>query len=185
MERLLLLHAPYLRKVLQIRIHPELAPRVDLSDVEQETRMTIMKRIEEFATQRSCSFRVWLRRRAIEQLADEYRRHIAAEKRSVRREVQRSDQSSMVIARALVHASLSERLHRQELAEQIRQLIETLPANDQEILTLRYAEGLSNREAAEALDVPIDTVRKRYGRAIRRLVEKVTAAGLKDSISFE
>ena len=63
-------------------------------------------------------------------------------------------------------------------------LLEELPKIDQEILTLRHAEGLSNSEAAEALNVPIETTRKRYGRALRRLVEKVTAAGLEASISF-
>lgn len=186
LDRLIRLHAPYLRKIIQARIHPELKARVDLSDVEQETRLVIMRRINEFVTQRPSSFRVWLRSRAIEQLADEYRRHIAAEKRSVPREQQQqqTDQSSMVIAQALVHESHSERLYRQEIAERLRELIEELPKIDQEILTLRHAEGLSNSEAAEALNIPIETTRKRYGRALRRLVEKVTAAGLEASISF-
>jgi RNA polymerase sigma-70 factor (ECF subfamily) len=178
------LHSPYLRKIIQIRIHPQLRTRVDLSDVEQETRIVIMRRIHEFLEQRPSSFRVWLRSRAIEQLADQYRRHIGAAKRSVRREQKANDRSSIEIARALLVENQVERLHRKELAEQVRRLIEDLSEIDQEILTLRHVEGLSNVEAAEALELPLDTVRKRYGRAIRRLVEKVAEAGLDESISL-
>ena len=143
-----------------------------------------MKRINEFLENRPSSFKVWLRSRAIEQLADEYRRHIAAAKRSVRREQANNDRSSIEIARALVVENQTERLYRKEVAEQVRRLIEELSDIDQEILTLRHVEGLTNIEASEALSLPLETVRKRYGRALRRLVEKVTAAGLEHSISF-
>ena len=178
------LHSPYLRKIIQVRIHPQLRTRVDLSDVEQETRIVIMRRIHEFLEQRPSSFRVWLRSRAIEQLADQYRRHIGAAKRSVRREQKADDRSSLEIARALLVDNQVERLQRKELAEQVRRLIEELSEIDQEILTLRHVEGLSNVEASEALALPLDTVRKRYGRAIRRLVEKVAEAGIDESISL-
>ena len=178
------LHEAYLRKIIQIRIHPELRTRVDLSDVEQETRIVIMKRINEFLERRPSSFKVWLRSRAIEQLADQYRLHIAAAKRSVRREHAKDDRSSIEIVRALVVDDQSERLHKKEIAEQVRILIEELSDIDQEILMLRHVEGLTNGEAAEALSLPLETIRKRYGRALRRLVEKVTAAGLEASISF-
>jgi len=178
------LHTPYLRKIIQIRIHSELRPRLDLSDVEQETRIVIMKRINEFLEKRPSSFKVWLRSRAIEQLADQYRLHIGAAKRSVRREQATDDRSSIEIARALVVENQTERLHRKEVAGQVRRLIEELSDIDQEILTLRHVEGLTNNEASEALSLPLETVRKRYGRALRRLVEKVSAAGLEQSISF-
>ena len=157
---------------------------MDLSDVEQETRIVIMKRINEFLERRPSSFKVWLRSRAIEQLADQYRLHIAAAKRSVRREHAKDDRSSIEIVRALVVDDQSERLHKKEIAEQVRILIEELSDIDQEILMLRHVEGLTNGEAAEALSLPLETIRKRYGRALRRLVEKVTAAGLEASISF-
>ena len=67
---------------------------------------------------------------------------------------------------------------RAELAEQVRGLIDELNELDREILSLRHAEGLTNSESAEALGIPADTARKRYGRALRRVVEKSNASGI-------
>ena len=181
--KLIRLHVPYLRRIIQLRISPELNSRVDVSDVVQETQMVVIRRIHEFVTKRPASFRVWLRSRAIEQLADQHRRHVAAEMRTVRREKQLNDASSIVIARALLTETPSKTLRRSELAEQIRDLIESLNENDREILTLRHAEGLTNSETAEALQIEPATARKRYGRALRRLVEEAAAAGLDTDLS--
>ena len=90
----------------------------------------------------------------------------------------------MAIARALLSETPSKTLRRQELAEQVRDLIDSLSENDREMLTLRHAEGLTNREIAEALQIDPMTARKRYGRALRRLVEKATAAGLDGDLSW-
>jgi hypothetical protein len=38
---------------------------------------------------------------------------------------------------------------------------------------------------AEALSIDTTTARKRYGRALRRLVEKATAAGLDTNLSWD
>jgi len=163
---------------------PELNARVDASDVVQETQMVVIRRIGEFLTKRPASFRVWLRSRAIEQLADQHRRHVTAEMRTVRREKRFHDASSMAIARMLLSETPSRMLRRSELAEQVRDLIESLNENDREILTLRHAEGLTNSEIAEALNIELMTVRKRYGRALRRLVEKASSAGLDADLSW-
>ena len=182
LDKLIRLHSPYLRRIVQLRISPELKSRVDASDVIQETQMVVMRRIDEFVTKRPASFRVWLRSRALEQLADQYRRHITAEMRTVRRE--NNDASSMAIARTLLSETPSKMLQRSELAEQVRDLIESLNENDREMLTLRHAEGLTNGEISEALNLDPKTARKRYGRALRRLVEKAATAGLDADLSW-
>ncbi len=184
LDDLLRLYTPYLKRVLQIRISPELSTRVDVSDVLQETQMVVMRRIEEFVTKRPSSFRVWLRSRAIEQLVVQYRRHVTAEMRTVRREMMFNDASSMAIALTLFSETPSKVLQRQEFAEQVRELIKSLSDNDREILTLRHAEGLTNSEIAEALNIESATVRQRYGRALYRLAEKATAAGLEADFSW-
>jgi RNA polymerase sigma-70 factor (ECF subfamily) len=69
------------------------------------------------------------------------------------------------------------------LAKQVSDLIESLNDNDREMLTLRHAEGLTTAEVAEALNIEPMTARKRYGRALRRLVELVAAAGLDADLS--
>jgi RNA polymerase sigma-70 factor (ECF subfamily) len=161
-----------------------LKSRVDASDVVQETQMVVARRIHEFVTKRPASFRVWLRSRAIEQLADQHRRHVTAEMRTVRREKKLHDASSMAIALTLLSETPSKMLQRSELAEQVRDLIESLNKKDREILTLRHAEGLSNDEIAEALQIEPATARKRYGRALRRLVEKAATAGLDADLAW-
>jgi len=59
---------------------------------------------------------------------------------------------------------------------QVQALIEALrevPLDDQEVLELKYFEGLSGRELAEVLDVPEGTVRGRLARGLGRLRERV------------
>ena len=184
LDKLIRLYTPYLRRLLQLRISPELNARVDVSDVVQETQMVVARRIDEFVTKRPASFRVWLRSRAIEQLVVQHRRHVKAEMRTVHREKSFNDASSMAIARTLLSETPSKMLQRIELAEQVRDLIESLNENDREMLTLRHAEGLTNGEIAEALNLDPNTARKRYGRALRRLVEKATTAGLDADLSW-
>ena len=67
---------------------------------------------------------------------------------------------------------------RSELQEQVREVIDSLNANDREVLTLRHAEGLSNGEAAELLAIDAGTARKRHGRALRRLHQRLTDEGI-------
>jgi len=64
------------------------------------------------------------------------------------------------------------------LQEQVRSLIDALGANDREVLTLRHAEGLTNAEVADMLNIDPNTVRQRYGRALRRLHQRLSEAGI-------
>ena len=66
-----------------MRMDPALRARVDASDVAQETQSMITKGIEQFIKLRPTSFRIWIRRKALDQLKDQRRRHIGAMKRSV------------------------------------------------------------------------------------------------------
>jgi RNA polymerase sigma factor (sigma-70 family) len=131
----------------------------------------------DFLQRRPCSFRIWIRRKALERLVDQRRRHVDAEKRSVRRERQISN-SSLAIARKLVTDSPSKILRKNELQKQIRNVIDGLREKDREILTLRHAEGLSNAEVADLLKINPNSARQRYGRALRRLHEQLVAQGI-------
>ena len=53
-----------------------------------------------------------------------------------------------------------------------------LSAQDRALLTLRYAGGLSDSEVAEAVGMPINTVKTRISRAKALLKERLTAAGV-------
>ncbi len=173
LDRLLRLHRGYLRRVVQGRIEPALTARVDASDVVQETQVVIAKRIGDFIKRRPTSFRIWIRQKALEQLVDQRRRHIGAEKRSVLKEQNMSDVSSMALARKLLSETPSKILSKLELQEQVRGFIEQLSDKDREVLSLRHVDGLSNNEVADILEIDPNTARQRYGRALRRLHQRL------------
>ena len=176
-DRLLRLYRPYLKRVIELRLDPELRTRLEPSDVVQETHMVAARRMHDFLRRRPTSFRLWLRRKAIEQLVDLRRRHLGAQKRSIRGEVGLSQASSLALIRHLASSSPSRAAQRKELAEQVRQAIEHLSDLDREILLLRHVEELSNAEVAELLQIEPAAASKRYGRAVRRLCVQLGNGG--------
>jgi RNA polymerase sigma-70 factor (ECF subfamily) len=63
-----------------------------------------------------------------------------------------------------------ERLLQQHTVERVRSAIEQLPADYREVLVLREMEGLSYKEIAVVVRVPIGTVMSRLARARERLL---------------
>ena len=169
LERLLRLHRPYLKRVVQSRMDPAMTARIDASDVVQEAQVVIAQRIDDFIKRRPTSFRIWIRRKALEQLVDQRRLHVGAKMRSVLKEQNMADVSSIAIARKLLSSTPSKMLRRVELQEQVRGLIDQLSEKDREVLSLRHVDGHSNNEVADILEIDPNTARQRYGRAIRRL----------------
>jgi RNA polymerase sigma-70 factor (ECF subfamily) len=168
----------YLHRVVDLRIDPDLRPRVDPSDVVQETQLLASQRIDDFISSRPISFRLWLRGLALEQLLILHRRHVGAKKRSLRRDLRLSDQSSMMLARRLFADRPSQALQRKELVEQVRRSVSELSEQDREIMLLRHIEELSNTEVAELLAIKESAASRRYGRAIFRLRDKLVAQGI-------
>jgi RNA polymerase sigma-70 factor (ECF subfamily) len=181
LDELLVLYARYLRRVVELRMEPELRARVDPSDAVQETQLAVIRRIDDFLFRRPTSFRLWLRGKALEQLVSLRRRHLAAQKRSVRREVRLSDQTSQILVRQFLDPRPSEVVQRRELLGQIRRAVSDLGENDREMLLLRHVEELRNSEVAELLGVDQKAASKRYGRAVRRLRERLVDMGISRS----
>src|SRR6185436_117064 len=100
-EQLLGRERDYLRRLLEARMEPALRQRVDASDVIQETLVEANRRMDDFLKRRPTTFRLWLRRKALEQLVNSRRHHFAF-KRAADRETPMSDASSLAIARHLV-----------------------------------------------------------------------------------
>jgi RNA polymerase sigma-70 factor (ECF subfamily) len=159
-------------------MEPDLRARLDASDVVQETQAVIAKGIDYFIKHRPTSFRVWIRRKGLDQLIDQRRRHIGAEKRSVLKERHLSDVSSIAIARKLLSSTPSKILERIELKERVHALISQLSEKNREMLVMRHAEELSNAEVADLLDIDPNTARQRYGRALRQLAQLFEENGI-------
>ena len=96
-----------------------------------------------------------------------------------------ADVSSIAIARQLLSNTPSKILGKIELQEQVRGLIEQLDEKHREVLSLRHVEGLSNNEIADILNMPPNTVRQRYGRAVRRLHQLLTDNQISTDLAVE
>jgi RNA polymerase sigma factor (sigma-70 family) len=60
-------------------------------------------------------------------------------------------------------------LMQQQTVEQVRRALETLPTDFREVLVLRELEGLSYKEIAAIVGIPLGTVMSRLARARERL----------------
>src|SRR5258708_5691482 len=101
-EQLFARHRPFLRQVVSLRIDPRLRARVDPSDVVQETQLEAYRRLGDFLQRQPMPFRIWLRKTACERLLKIREHHVAAARRSLQREVQLPDRSSLLLARHLL-----------------------------------------------------------------------------------
>ena len=73
--------------------------------------------------------------------------------------------------RADVSLDPEAQLIQQQTVEQVRRALETLPADFREVLVLRELEGLSYKEIAAVVGIPIGTVMSRLARARERLAD--------------
>jgi len=168
LEELFALHRGFVRRIVDARLEPQLRPRVDPSDIVQETLYYASRRIDDFLENCPVSFRFWLRRKVLQQLEDTRRRHYAL-KRDVRRESPVGNLSAMSLAEPLFGERASEIIRKKELLAEVESAIEELSEIDREVLLLLYAEGLSNGEVAEILNLGPNAIRQRHGRALRKL----------------
>ena len=169
-------HRDRLRRMIEVRLDPRVAPRVDPSDIVQETLLTAHQRLNDYLATQSVSFYVWLRQLATSRLIDLHRHHVRTQRRSVAREqrwspTSLSDDSAMCLISQLpgAEASPSEQILRQELLRRVRYAMEQLAPTDREILIMRHLEELSVRHVAEVLDISEGTVKSRHFRALAKL----------------
>jgi RNA polymerase sigma factor (sigma-70 family) len=66
-------------------------------------------------------------------------------------------------------------------AQRLREAIEDLRRDEQQMVALAHFEGLSIRKAAERLDLPFQTARRRYLSAMEKLEEHFKAMGIESS----
>ncbi|WP_419193314.1 sigma-70 family RNA polymerase sigma factor [Kolteria novifilia] len=171
----------YLTQVMKLQFDPALRKRVDESDVVQETLLNACHRMQDFLDRKPMPYLIWLRKNAQERLIMQRRRHLSAEKRTLRGEI--TENSSILLADLLPAANDQPRqeLERKELIAKVRDALTQLSEDDQEILLMRQVEGLSNSEAAKVLDLTTSAASKRYGRALLRLRRAARNLGLGES----
>ena len=170
-------HRKRLRRMIALRRDPRLQARIDPSDVLQEALAQADQKLAAYARKRPLPFYPWLRRLVWERLAQLHRRHVRAQKRSVRRElvqdVALSDASILYLANRIVDRGHPASAHarRNELRQIVRSALVDLREEDREILLMRFLEDLSVKEIAALLTLTETAVRMRQLRALRRIHE--------------
>ena len=61
--------------------------------------------------------------------------------------------------------------------EDVREMLQGLPEPQQEVVALRFADGFTLQEIADALRIPLGTVKSRLHNALRTLEEKLGEPG--------
>jgi RNA polymerase sigma-70 factor (ECF subfamily) len=174
-DQLLARHRARLRKMVAYRLDPRLQARVDPSDVVQEVLAEASRKLPEYLKKRPLPFYPWLRQMAETRLLDLRRRHVDAQKRSVRREepgvLALPDESAAELASRLVTSatSPSQRLVREEARQRVQAALTQLSPRDRQILELRHLEQLSVAETAAVLGISEAAVKTRHVRALQRL----------------
>jgi len=174
-DRLLDRHRTRLRAAAALRLDRRLAPRVDPSDVVQETLAEAVRRLPDYLHRRPLPFYPWLRQLALQRLIDLHRHHVRAGKRSVQREQGAlpplPDESAAALAQRLFGrgSSPSAHLQRREVAQRVQAALLQLSERDRELLVLRHLEQLPTRDVVLALGLSEGAVKMRLLRALERL----------------
>jgi len=173
-RELLELYRDHLRRMVAARLDRRLNPRVDASDVVQETLTDAAGQLDEYLRDQPLPFLPWLRQLAGVRIRKTHRRHLAAQSRSVAREspaAVMSDESAVELGYQFVarDTSPSNRVMRQELRDAVMEAVAALPDRDREVLLMRHIERLGMAEIAEALGMAEAAVRARHYRALTRL----------------
>jgi len=163
-----------LRRMVQMRMDPRIATRIDPSDVIQEAMIVAVRRLPEYVATRPIPFYPWLRRITWDKLQHLHQQHIDAEKRSVRREQPRWDLPDNSVSQLAKLAggsfsSPSAAAIREETCQRLRKALAQLNDLDREVLLQRYLEHMSIHEIAAGEDVSEASIRMRHLRALRRL----------------
>ena len=174
-DQLLVQHREPLRRMIDLRLDPALAGRVDASDIVQEVLLEASRRLTDYLRKPVMPFHLWLRHMARDHVIDAHRKHRKAQRRSLDREqpLRRMlpDQSSMDLAAEFMDHELTpaSAAIRQELQRRLESAVEMLEEDDREVILMRHFEQLSNQEVATLLGLSEAAASMRYLRALRRL----------------
>jgi RNA polymerase sigma-70 factor (ECF subfamily) len=164
-----------LRNMIRLRMDRRIRPRVDPSDVVQDTFVEASRRLGDYLNDPSVTFFVWLRYLAGQRLSMLHRHHLGIQRRDARREVSLYDcnvpnaNSAMLAARLLGSlTSPSTAAAKAELKIRLLEALEAMDPIDREVLALRHFEQLSNSETAQVLGVSPTAANNRYVRALER-----------------
>jgi RNA polymerase sigma-70 factor (ECF subfamily) len=165
----------YLLLLARLRVGSRLRVKVDESDLVQETLLQAWRSFGGFRGHSEQELMQWLRCILARTVVDQMRHH-GADKRNMalEQQLQRElDQSSRLMDVALRdrEPSPSQNAVRHEWAKILADAMATLPADYQQVITLRHLEGMTLVQIAARLGRSADSIQKVWTRALMQLHE--------------
>ncbi len=157
-----------LRRMVELRMDPRLRGRVDASDVVQEACVEAIERLPQWLDGEAMPLHLWLRFIAGQKLLQLHRHHLGTAMRDLARE----DASAATLANAIAESGVlspSGVASRDEVAARLHVALDSMKAEDREVLLLRHFEQLSNADVARLLHLSPPGASLRYLRAANRL----------------
>ena len=138
-------------------------------DLTQEVLIKVVKVLDEGRYTDKGRFLPWMLRIAHNKVLDYFRAQ-----KQVKTVSESNAGFDILGSKNFAEASIEDRLVSEQQAEEVRQLIELLPAEQREVVRMRYYEGLSFKEIAEHTGVSINTAlgRMRYALINMRQIIK-------------
>lgn len=165
-----------LRRMVDLRLDPALARRIDASDIVQDVMIEASQRLRDYLKKPDMPFHLWLRHLAQDRIIDAHRRHRGAQRRSIDREQAIAkpawaDDSSASLVSQLVDTERTPATEaiRAELERKLTAAVNQLPDGDRDMILMRHTEQLSNQDVAKALGLTEAAASMRYLRSLRRL----------------
>jgi RNA polymerase sigma-70 factor (ECF subfamily) len=161
---------------------PALRRKLEPEDILQEVVVAALASPEQFAVPGRDPFKL-LCQIAEQRIIDAHRHHVAAQKRSVAREVSLDAPADGVAAAGLIHllvasmTSPSQAFSRDQEEFRLQQAIAELPEDQREALRLRYVAGWPTKEIAEHLGKTDGALRVLLTRTLSRLQTQLGEGG--------
>ena len=147
---------------------------VDVADdLTQEVLIKVVKVLDEGRYADKGRFLPWLLRIAHNRVLD----YIRAQKQ-VKTISESSAGFDILGSKNLAEPSIEDKLVSEQQAEEVRKLIEALPAEQREVVKMRYYDGLSFKEIAEHTGVSINTALGRMRYALMNMRQMIKEKNL-------
>lgn len=177
LQTLLERYREYLRLVIRCRHGGRLQPRMDNSDLVQETCLRAVENFGQFQGENEEAWRGWLGRIAEREVIHQLRRHRGADKRDLAREVALPAPANGSITGAprldqwlfKTQTTPSLLAVRKERAQLLADALARLPEDYREVLVLRNLQELDFPEVAERMQRSPGAVRVLWVRALKKL----------------
>jgi len=168
-------YRPYLRILAQREVDG-LGARIDASDLVQQTCLSAVRNVADFDGSDEAQFIAWLRLIHQRNIRDTIRNNIYSKKRAVDREAPMA--GDQAVEQNLVsnrQTSPSQRAMRGENAVRLAKSLGKIPEDQREAVRLRYLEGYSVAQIAEAMDrteTAVGGLLKRGLKTLRRYLKE-------------